>query len=120
MSFQIVVGDARPAPRSAPQVGRPSLRHGRGRARVLDVNAVRTIAERALAEAKDGRASASWRRELQALDRSGRFSKEALRLFQDLQARLGVPTARAILLPLNGQPFWHRTPNPFANYQSTP
>lgn len=120
MSFQIVVGDARPAPRSAPQVGRPSLRHGRGRARVLDVNAVRTIAERALAEAKDGRASASWRRELQALDRSGRFSKEALRLFQDLQARLGVPTARAILLPLNSQPFWHRTPNPFANYQSTP
>ena len=29
-------------------------------------------------------------------------------------------TARPVLLPINNQPFWHRGPHPYANYQSTP
>jgi glycine/D-amino acid oxidase-like deaminating enzyme/CRP-like cAMP-binding protein/post-segregation antitoxin (ccd killing protein) len=120
MSVQLVATDIHPSPRSAWPSCRLSARQHGDRERALDVNAVRAIAERALAEAKDGRATASWQHELEALDRSARFSKEALHLFQDLQARLGVPTERPILLPLNSQPFWHRTPHPFANYQSTP
>src|SRR5262249_46635615 len=84
-----------------------------------DVDAVRAIAARALAESKGARASESWRRKLMALDRCARFSHEALRFFQNLQAQLGIPTSRPILLPLNIQPFWHRAHNPLVNYQST-
>jgi glycine/D-amino acid oxidase-like deaminating enzyme len=119
MPVQDVAGHILPSSRSVPAGGRPSLRRNRGRARLLDVNAVREIAGRALAEARDGRATESCRRELKALDRSARFSAEALRLFQELQARLGVPTTRPILLPLDSRPFWHRTHHPLANYQST-
>ncbi len=88
-------------------------------ARALNAADVRAIAERALAAAQGGRATDTIRRELESIDRSCRFSTEALRLFQDLLARLGVATFRPIKLPLNDQPFWQRTPHPLANYQTT-
>src|SRR5262245_38564747 len=86
---------------------------------VLDVNDVRAIAVRALAQARDGQATERCRRDLEALDRTARFTTSALRLFQDLQARLGLRTVRPILLPLNNRPFWQRADHPLANYQST-
>ena len=79
----------------------------------------KAIASRALAECKDGVATKKWRSEINALDRSVNFSQEALCHFQDLQARLGLSTTRPILLPLDNQPFWHRTEQRFANYQSS-
>jgi glycine/D-amino acid oxidase-like deaminating enzyme len=85
----------------------------------MEVADVRAIAERALAESKDGRPTENCRREIQAIDRSCRFSADALPLFQDLLARLGMATHRAILLPINDQPFWHRTEQKLANYQTT-
>ncbi len=118
MSVQLATTDVLSS-RGVPAVAPPWQRSNGGRARPLDANDVRMIAAQALAEAKDGRATESWRRRLEAIDRRARFSRTALRLFQDLQARLGVRSARPILLPINNQPFWHRTPNPFANYQST-
>lgn len=98
---------------------RSLTRNGRRQARILDADEVRAIAERALAAEPNGRATRSTRRELKAIDRSCHFSLEALRLFQDLLARLGVATYRPIQLPINDQPFWHRTPHPLANYQTT-
>ena len=50
---------------------------------VLKTSDVRKIAAQALAASKDGRATESWRRELEAIDRSTRFSTTALRLFQE-------------------------------------
>jgi glycine/D-amino acid oxidase-like deaminating enzyme/CRP-like cAMP-binding protein len=87
--------------------------------RSLNANDVRAISGQALAVAKQGRLTESWRRELEAMDRSARFSRNALRIFQDLQAQLGIPAVRPILLPMNSEPFWHKGPHPFANYQST-
>jgi hypothetical protein len=87
--------------------------------RSLNANDVRAISAQALAESKQGRLTESWRLELEAMDRSARFSRNALRIFQDLQAQLGIPTVRPILLPMNTEPFWHRGPHPFENYQST-
>ena len=73
---------------------------------------VRAIAARALAEAQGGRASERLRRELEAVDRSSSFTRNALVLFQDLLARLGVATFRPILVPRNQRPFWLRGPHP--------
>jgi glycine/D-amino acid oxidase-like deaminating enzyme/CRP-like cAMP-binding protein len=87
--------------------------------RLLNANDVRAISAQALAASMQGRLPESWRRELEAMDRSATFSTNALRIFQDLQAQLGIPTQRPILLPMNSQPFWHRGSHPFANYQST-
>jgi hypothetical protein len=86
---------------------------------VLDANEVRAIAAHALAQARDGRATERCGRELEAIDRTARFTDSALRLFQNLLARLGLRTVRPILLPLDNQPFWQRAPHPLANYQST-
>jgi len=86
---------------------------------VLDANEVRAIAAYALAQARDGRPTERCGRELEAIDRTARFTDSALRLFQDLLARLGLRTVRPILLPLDNQPFWQRAPHPLANYQST-
>jgi glycine/D-amino acid oxidase-like deaminating enzyme len=80
---------------------------------------VRAIAARALAEAQGGRASERLRRELEAVDRSSSFTRNALVLFQDLLARLGVATSRPILVPRNQRPFWLRGPHPLANYQTS-
>ena len=80
---------------------------------------MKVIAELALMECKGGHATAKWQRQIQSIDRSGRLSKEALLLLQQLQARLGIPTTRPIALPVDDQPFWHRTQRPFADYRST-
>ena len=79
---------------------------------------MKVIAELALMECKGGHATAKWQRQIQSIDRSGRLSKEALLLLQQLQARLGIPTTRPIALPVDDQPFWHRTQRPFADYRS--
>ncbi|MGA8887442.1 MAG: hypothetical protein WCF47_16465 [Pseudolabrys sp.] len=79
---------------------------------------MKAIADQALMECKGGPATQKWRRQIEAIDRSGRFSRRALLLFQSLQARLGILTTRAIALPIDDQPFWHRAQHPFANYQS--
>jgi hypothetical protein len=63
---------------------------------VFDVNDVRAIAAHALAHTRDGRATERCRRELEAIDRTARFTCRAIRLFQDLLARLGVRTVRPI------------------------
>ncbi|MGZ5898045.1 MAG: NAD(P)/FAD-dependent oxidoreductase, partial [Xanthobacteraceae bacterium] len=89
------------------------------RARSLDVTAVREIVERSLKASSDDSAAKAVRRELQTIDRECHFSSDALLLFQDLLARLGISTHRPIQLPLNDVPFWHRTPHPLANFQST-
>ena len=96
-----------------------SVRRRRARKPALDVNDVKALASRALAECKDGVANKKWRREINALDRSASFSQEALWHFQNLQARLALSTTRPIVLPIDSQPFWHRTEHPFANYQSS-
>ena len=88
--------------------------------RTLTTSDIRDLANRILPDGKQKVADAATRRKLQAIDRSFRFSPEAVLIFQDLLARLGVATARPIKLPINDVPFWQRTPNPFANYQSTP
>ena len=57
---------------------------------------------------------------LPTFDRSAAFSPSTWMLFQDLLGRWGVPTSRAIGLPLNDQPYWLRGARPLANYQSNP
>jgi glycine/D-amino acid oxidase-like deaminating enzyme len=94
----------------------PSRRDGR----TLTASDIRNLVDRVLPPGKHHPADPATRRKLQAIDRSSRFSPEALLIFQDLLARLGIATARPIGLPLNDIPFWHRTANPFASYQSTP
>ena len=104
--------------RRSPRVAHPPKYNGYN-GRALNAADVRAIAERALAAAQDKRATDRIRRELESIDRSCRFSTDALSLFQDLLARLGVATFRPIKLPLNDQSFWHRTPHTLANYQTT-
>ena len=94
------------------------LRRGRGR-RTLTASDIRDLVDRVLPPGKHNTADPATRRKLQAIDRSSRLSPEALLIFQDLLARLGIATARPIELPVNDVPFWHRIANPFANYQST-
>jgi len=120
VSLQIVTAHTPPSPASSRARERISTRSNIRNPQTLRANDVRRLAERVLADARDGRATDTWRRQLEAIDRSANFSNKALRLFQDLQARLGLRTARPIVLPLNNQPFWQRAHHPFANYQSTP
>ena len=95
--------------------------HGRNDSRkTLTASDVRTLADRFLPPGKVGYASEQVRGELQSIDQSCDFSSEALLLFQDLLARLGVSTTRSIELPLNDLPFWHRVHHPYANHQSAP
>jgi glycine/D-amino acid oxidase-like deaminating enzyme/CRP-like cAMP-binding protein len=96
----------------------PHARNNVRQGRPLTVSDVQAIADQFLPMGQGGIASEHTRRKLQAIDRSFRFSPDALQLFQDLLARLGVVTDRPIELPVNDLPFWHRTPNPYANYQS--
>ena len=96
-----------------------SPRNGGKQGGLLGVSEVRAIAERVPLAERGGRATARTRHELETIDRTGRFSADGLRLFQSLIARLGISTGRPIQLPLEAQPFWHRTPNPLANHQTT-
>jgi hypothetical protein len=112
MSIQSVETTASAASRN-----RRPLSHSR-QAQVLAVADVQTIVDQFLPVGQYAIAGEQTRRKLRAIDRSNRFSPEAQRLYQDLLARLGVKTAHTIELPLCDRPFWHRTPNPLANYQS--
>ena len=94
------------------------LPNRRGR-RTLTASDIRDLVDRVLPPGKHNIADPATRRKLQVIDRSYRFSPEALLIFQDLLARLGIATARPIELPVNDVPFWHRIANPFASYQST-
>src|SRR5690349_7977101 len=90
-----------------------------GRNNFLNANQMKAIAELALTECKGGPATQKWKRQIEAIDRSGRFSRDALFLLQNLQAKLGISTTRPIALPIDDRPFWHRGQHPFANYQSS-
>src|SRR6516225_3866712 len=113
------LGRASTTDRTIPLVSRnwrvPSRRDGRTRT----ASDIRNLVDRVLPPGKHNTADPATRRMLQAIDRSSRFSPKALLIFQDLLARLGIATTRPIGLPLNDVPFWHRTANPFASYQST-
>jgi len=119
VSIQEITIPVPPSPPGIPRAQQPLRRTDEYGGQALNANDVRAIVVQALADLKDGHLTERWRRELESIDSTARFSKSALRLFQDLQARLGVPTIRPIHLPISNQPFWHRTHNPFANYQST-
>ena len=80
---------------------------------------VHALADHCLKGAVNGIVSERTRQYLQAIDKSVQFTPEALRHFQKLLGQVGVATMRAIELPVDDLPFWHRKPNPFANYQST-
>ena len=102
------------------RVSAPAAQNGKRKCpQLLRAAEVRAIAERALADARGGRAAEGIRLELARLDRTARFSADGLRLFQNLLARVGVTTHRPIGLPLDDIPFWLRGPNPLANHQST-
>ena len=113
------VGRASATDRTVPPVSLnwrlPSRRDGR----TLTASDIRNLVDQVLPPGKHNTADPATRRKLRAIDRSSRFSPEALLIFQDLLARLGIATARPIGLPLNDVPFWHRTANPFASHQST-
>lgn len=121
MAVRVVSVQVDISPEPRPHRGARALpplngRHGAS----LSAADVRSIAERALAETTDGHPTKACRDQLQAIDRSCHFSADALLLFQDLLARLGVATHRPILLPLSSQPFWLRAEHPLANHQTTP
>lgn len=59
-------------------------------------------------------------RELQRIDRDGVFTPAGREVFQDLLARLGLPTAHEIGLPVNDEPYWFRCGHPLAGYRSQP
>ena len=113
------VGRASATDRTVPPVSLnwrlPSRRDGH----TLTASDIRNLVDQVLPPGKHNTADPATRRKLQAIDRSSRFSPEALLIFQDLLARFGIATAGPIGLPLNDVPFWHRTANPFASYQST-
>ena len=119
MSVRTAEANIPPKPHALHGIRRLALRSGTSRERVFSADQVKAIASKALPESKGGPASEKWRRQIEAIDRSARFSREALLLFQDLQAQLGVSTTRPLLLPIDDQPFWHRTQHPFANFQSS-
>ena len=85
----------------------------------LTVADVRRVAERVLAAAHGGHlADRDLRCELETIDREARFSAEGRAAFQDLLARVGVPTIHDIGLPTDIEPFWFRRGHPLANYRS--
>lgn len=66
------------------------------------------------------RGTAIARRELRAIDRHYRFSREAWPIFQDLLGRFGIATRRPIVLPRDDMPFWFRFGYPLSGYRSRP
>jgi hypothetical protein len=77
---------------SEPELALPSKRDGR----TLTASDIRNLVDRVLPPGKHHPADPATRRKLQAIDSSSRFSPEALLIFQDLLARLGIATARPI------------------------
>ena len=91
------------------------------RATRLTATAVQTLTERlfgvpALTAAR--RVSESLARELQRIDGESEFTPRGRALFQELLAWTGVATVHPIALPANDEPYWFRSPHPFANFQS--
>jgi glycine/D-amino acid oxidase-like deaminating enzyme len=109
MSINFERNMASTAPRSISIIHQP---------KTLTVSDVETIAGQLLSTEESKMASERVRHKLQKLDRSCNFSPDALRLYQGILARVGVATHRPIELPIDTVPFWHRTDNPYANYQS--
>lgn len=90
-----------------------------GVAELLTIADVRAVAARALAAARGGYlADHDLRHELEAIDRDGRLSSDGRAAFQDLLARVGVPTIHHIDLPTDIEPFWLRRGHPLANHRS--
>jgi glycine/D-amino acid oxidase-like deaminating enzyme/CRP-like cAMP-binding protein len=58
------------------------------------------------------------RRELEAIDRSCHFSRNARPLFQDLLAKFEKATSRSIVMPADASPFWMRSGNALAGFRS--
>ena len=89
------------------------------RARNLALGDIRKLVSEALAQTDaGGRAGKRLARRLRAIARRSAFSPDALALFHDLLARLGVRSTQPIGLPLSDEPFWLRGRQPLANYQS--
>ncbi len=65
------------------------------------------------------RGRAEVRKRLAWIDQNAWFTAPARRHFQDLLSKLALKTSRPITLPLNELPFWQRTVNPLADYQSS-
>jgi len=86
---------------------------------VWTISNVRALAEHCLKGSVNGIVPEQTRRYLQAIDKSVQFAPQALLHFQKLLGQVGIATTRAVELPVDDLPFWHREPNPFANYQST-
>jgi glycine/D-amino acid oxidase-like deaminating enzyme/CRP-like cAMP-binding protein len=88
---------------------------------VIDAKASRTIAGLALALGdRNGRADAVLSRLLRSIEQRRRFTRGGTAILHDAFARLGIATTKPIGLPLDDRPFWHRTPQPFAGFQSHP
>jgi glycine/D-amino acid oxidase-like deaminating enzyme/CRP-like cAMP-binding protein len=66
------------------------------------------------------RLSAEASRELTRLDRDCLFTPTARARFQDLLARVGLPTTHPISLPRNDEPYWFRCGHSLAGYRSQP
>ena len=88
----------------------------------MNVRQARTLALEVLRAGRDSRGHLheNVKRELARLDRDATFSAEARDVFQDLLARLGLPTVQTIRLPLDDEPYWFRCARPFENHQSAP
>lgn len=104
-------------PRSVLRAARPQK--NASRSQVWAISNVRALADHCLKRAVSGIITEQTRRYLQAIDKSVQFTPEALPYFQKLLGQVGVSTTRSIELPIDDLPFWHRDPNPFANYRST-
>jgi glycine/D-amino acid oxidase-like deaminating enzyme len=85
---------------------------------LLSAADVRRLARRVADGARDARADAALRRELQKLDLDAEFTPGARAAFQDLLGQLGIPTRHPIELPENDEPYWFRLGHPLANHQS--
>ena len=84
---------------------------------LLSAADVRRLARRIADQARDSRADAALRRELQKLDLDAEFTPGARAAFQDLLGQLGIATRHPIGLPENDEPFWFRIGHPLANHQ---
>ena len=87
---------------------------------VMNVRQMRALSGEMSRIARDahGRVPEATKRELERLDREALLSSEARDVFQDLLARLGLPTVHPIRLPMNDEPYWFRSGRPLENYQS--
>jgi hypothetical protein len=86
----------------------------------LSVSDVRRLPREAIlrSRATRGRADAALSQRLRAVEADHDFTPRAGLLFQQLLARLRVPSARPLAMAPDRLPYWLRGPQPLANYQS--